>query len=906
MTGELLGRGGFADVWAAVHVATGWQVAIKQPRAESVAILGESLSTEARALAQLQHPGIVRILDVLDGDCIVMERATATVAERPPAQWSALRALLLSALDALAHVHSHGLLHRDIKPSNMLLGVRREPREPLVLPTDGFRLSDFGIAVQATQDVSWPMAGSPSFQAPEQRDGDRASFGPWSDLFALGRVAQALSARIPSTPPGFIDWIRWLTHAEVPDRPDRAIEAAAGLLLLGEPQRDRQNRPPPPPDLLEGSTLVHLEPIARKRQHQRPPLALKAGHRRLPDDWRIGVPWWPTIELLDAGAGMQHLRHPQIVGQEALRDRLWKVLQAVAAQNTPMTISLQGPVGIGRRALAQWLAVRAHAVGAAEVERIDARHPWVWEGPPQGPLRAASGGRVRLLIGLDIDSIEVIDAVMQEAAGPILAVLARGDRGAAWAVPPLTEADLRRLIRETLPLAPGLMEHLIDRSAGVPGAALRWIQRWSRDGQLTFTVDGFTHINGTRPIIGNRSFSRPYQEIGALIDQGEPEQAWAAFSVVTPATLVAHLSVGFDILDALGARADDPRRLRLEILREKQFGVHQPGQMARLTALSRMARQAGLPALADDVEMNIAMWQNSRGAPQAALDRMRAVHARAVARGDQHTRCWATICMVSPLTYLGRVEEALAHADRGIRLAEDHPRELPSAFNERARALRSAGRYDEGVAACRAGLRILTDDQIVFRQRLLQNLASLLKASGRGRAAIDVYEEMIAFDVGQGWLQEEAISRNNLGWLQLCLGNIADAERSLRIAVDRYLRTNRSDHIVRVGLAVAYAFNKKIAAAREILAPLEVNAAEQYQPMRLARLLVLGWCAAAMGEVDRWPSALDVMLAGPTFDPVSLRIIAKRAAEVARSAGWIERAEAIEQWHARAEDRPTA
>lgn len=182
LTGELLGRGGFADVWGARHRSTGWQVAIKQPRRDAPSRLGGALSVEAQALARLQHPGVVRILDVLDGDCIVMERAEATAAERPPTDWADLRDLLLATLDARTHVHGHGLLHRDVKPSNMLLGVRREPRQPLIRPIDGFRLADFGIATQALDATNWPTAGSPLFQAPEQRAGDLASFGPWTDL----------------------------------------------------------------------------------------------------------------------------------------------------------------------------------------------------------------------------------------------------------------------------------------------------------------------------------------------------------------------------------------------------------------------------------------------------------------------------------------------------------------------------------------------------------------------------------------------------------------------------------------------------------------------------------------------------------------------------------------------------
>ncbi len=181
----LLGRGGMGRVWLGYDELLARPVAVKQ------VLLGtresedarEGALAEARALARVDHPGVVRIHDLVEdgGDpWIVMELLSGrTLADRiaadgplPPAQ---VRRIALELLDALRAVHAAGLVHCDVKPANVQL-------------CDDGRvvLTDFGIA-SADEDATMPgggFAGSPAYLSPERARGDAAR--PESDLFSLG------------------------------------------------------------------------------------------------------------------------------------------------------------------------------------------------------------------------------------------------------------------------------------------------------------------------------------------------------------------------------------------------------------------------------------------------------------------------------------------------------------------------------------------------------------------------------------------------------------------------------------------------------------------------------------------------------------------------------------------------
>ncbi|HZU03212.1 MAG TPA: serine/threonine-protein kinase [Ktedonobacteraceae bacterium] len=183
---RLLGRGGFADVYLGEHIYLKTPAAIKilQTRLSGSDDL-ESFLQEARFIAQLSHPHIVRVLDFgvhEETPFLVMEYApNGTLRERHSSgtvlPLTTITSYVKQVANALQYAHSEKLVHRDIKPENMLVGRRND-----VL------LSDFGIALiaqssryQSTQDVT----GTISYMSPEQIQGKPR---PASDQYALGIV----------------------------------------------------------------------------------------------------------------------------------------------------------------------------------------------------------------------------------------------------------------------------------------------------------------------------------------------------------------------------------------------------------------------------------------------------------------------------------------------------------------------------------------------------------------------------------------------------------------------------------------------------------------------------------------------------------------------------------------------
>lgn len=185
---RMLGRGTFADVYLGLHVHLQTQAAVK--------ILHERLSqsdvdrflTEARTIAHLRHPHIVRVLDFGVQDEIpflVLDYAPhGNLRQQHPNGTPVPLATIVSYVkqiaSALQYAHQHQLIHRDIKPENMLLGHNHE-----VL------LSDFGIAVLAQNTTpenvrqGQDTAGTVAYMAPEQF---QAHPCPASDQYALGIV----------------------------------------------------------------------------------------------------------------------------------------------------------------------------------------------------------------------------------------------------------------------------------------------------------------------------------------------------------------------------------------------------------------------------------------------------------------------------------------------------------------------------------------------------------------------------------------------------------------------------------------------------------------------------------------------------------------------------------------------
>jgi WD40 repeat protein len=176
--------------------------------------------------ARLDHPGIVRVHDIIDWDgspAIVMEYVEgSTLAARldasgPLSVTEAVR-LALALLDALRHAHAAGVVHRDLKPDNILLSGARTV------------ITDFGIArpLESATALTMPgaMIGTPAFMSPEQIEGQKAT--PASDLWSLGVT---LYTAVEGTLPFDGETISQLCIA-VLSRPMRAPQHAGPLAPL--------------------------------------------------------------------------------------------------------------------------------------------------------------------------------------------------------------------------------------------------------------------------------------------------------------------------------------------------------------------------------------------------------------------------------------------------------------------------------------------------------------------------------------------------------------------------------------------------------------------------------------------------------------------------------------------------
>ncbi len=143
---RLLGQGGFAEVYLGEHIYLDTSAAIKVLHTQLDSDEVESFRAEARTIARLVHPHIVRVLDYgVEGKTpfLVMDYApNGTLRKRypkgVPLPLSTIVSYVTQLADALQYAHEQKVIHRDVKPENMLLDRRNE-----VL------LSDFGIALVA-------------------------------------------------------------------------------------------------------------------------------------------------------------------------------------------------------------------------------------------------------------------------------------------------------------------------------------------------------------------------------------------------------------------------------------------------------------------------------------------------------------------------------------------------------------------------------------------------------------------------------------------------------------------------------------------------------------------------------------------------------------------------------------
>ncbi|SJN30885.1 Stk1 family PASTA domain-containing Ser/Thr kinase [Mycetocola reblochoni] len=206
--GDLIGRGGMAEVYRGTDTRLGRTVAVKllKPELASDATFRGRFRQEAQAASRMSHPTIVRVFDAGEDELtadggqtriqpyIVMEYVEGNpldvlIAAGPLAPERAVE-ITSGILTALEYSHRAGIVHRDIKPANVMIGKN-----------GSVKVMDFGIA-RAVSDTSSSLAqttailGTAAYFSPEQAKGETVDAR--TDLYSTGIVLfEMLTGRVP-------------------------------------------------------------------------------------------------------------------------------------------------------------------------------------------------------------------------------------------------------------------------------------------------------------------------------------------------------------------------------------------------------------------------------------------------------------------------------------------------------------------------------------------------------------------------------------------------------------------------------------------------------------------------------------------------------------------------------------
>ncbi len=377
---SVLGEGGMGIVYRCHDRHRRIDVALKQvtvPEGSSTRDYLAWFYKEARALATLDHPGIVHATDfgqLLGGSpYLVMEFVHGvSLHDLGQAQlgYPIIWSIVDQILDALAHAHARRVIHGDLKPSNVIVEARHK-RPPRV------HILDFGLAwlkedphderldgAKAMEFLPHAGAGTPGYMAPEQIQHEMHHVCGATDLYAVGCLLyRLLSGRAP-----FSGDTKELLHHHAFDQPPPLVPSIEAPAAVGD----------------------FVMRLLRKRPWQRYEFAAEA--RRA---WKLLAPQWPLsedawvfpeLEAAQGGAssrkpsarpprrlratserptGLLSIRPSPLVGREDIRSRLLQIARQVADGEGPphRLVLLLGPAGVGKSRIAEWLCTAVHEEG---------------------------------------------------------------------------------------------------------------------------------------------------------------------------------------------------------------------------------------------------------------------------------------------------------------------------------------------------------------------------------------------------------------------------------------------------------------------------------------------------------------------------------------------------------------
>jgi len=339
------------------------------PDADALARGLQAFVDEARALMRIEHPALVRVIDLIEANAtayqVITHRGGSSLLHLQPALGAppdepAVRALLDGLLGALDALHRHGLLHRAVAPDHILLLA---DDRPLLLGPDPAR-----VEVASGLVESLMAAVEPSFAAPEQLAPSTSQpLGAWTDLYSLAETLRFwISGELP--PPaaapagsGRRETMEQLAQRLQPavqysDTLLRTLDAALAPSAAGRPQSVTEFR------AALGAMPLPLDPPAAQRPQQQAPTfePRPAPLRAVPDSAARVDPAFGTVaahRLPRAAAPAPRTPEPPRV-----------VLKRPRTRQRALWASLALVLLLGGGAAFQWWRMNEPAQGYAQVQ----------------------------------------------------------------------------------------------------------------------------------------------------------------------------------------------------------------------------------------------------------------------------------------------------------------------------------------------------------------------------------------------------------------------------------------------------------------------------------------------------------------------------------------------------------